>query len=208
MTRGENVARVPTDSVDEAPGNPRPTKYSAVHTSHLDAEGRAFRWANCLPGEVFLRVPKRRQSGVPASVGRLFAIATAEGSGLLAFTDDPRAVREGVPTYQEDEVDGGTGRSPGGGPMVPGTAALPFDHEFDSEPVTPATFTLSRIGSLIEMRSGRDPDLRGKKRAARRSDLPPAFRAALEGELMLLRAQLFSTGLFRETVCTDLGGGG
>lgn len=84
-----------------------------------------------------------------------------------------------------------------------------YDHEFDPEPVTAAAITLGRIADVIGMRSGRgDPALGDKEWAARRSDLPPAFRAALEGELKLLRAQLYASGLFEEIVNVDLGGGG
>lgn len=69
--------------------------------------------------------------------------------------------------------------------------------------------TLVRAADIIEMRSGRGgPDPGDKESAARRSRLPPAFCTALEGELMLLRAQLFSSGLFKEIVCVDLDDGG
>lgn len=92
-------------------------------------------------------------------------------------------------------------------PTQAGTAST--DHEYDPDGLTSAAVTLGRIADLIGMRSGRgDPDMGDKERAARRSDLPPSSRAAMEGELKLLRAQLYASGLFKEIVCVDLGDGG
>lgn len=93
--------RILTNSVNDVPGYLGMRQHSIFHPAHLDADGEAFRWANCVPGDGFLRVPERPLPDVPSSVERLFAVARAEGSGLVVFSDDPRAAagRPELPTY-------------------------------------------------------------------------------------------------------------
>jgi hypothetical protein len=84
-------------------------------------------------------------------------------------------------------------------------ALAPTDYEYDPEGLTGAAATLERITAILAQRSiGGAADAEPSNRV-RLSRLSPAYRDALQGELRLLRAQLYSTGLFASVANVDLG---
>jgi hypothetical protein len=86
----------------------------------------------------------------------------------------------------------------------PETAAGPTtDYRYDTGPLAAASATIGRIVAILALRSpgGDVGDVPG---AVRRSALSPAYRDALHGEMRLLRAQLYASGLFAEIVNVDL----
>ena len=83
------------------------------------------------------------------------------------------------------------------------TAGPTTDYRYDVEPLAAASATIGRIVAILALRSpgGDGGDVPG---AVRRSALSPAYRDALHGELRLLRAQLYASGLFVEITNIDL----
>ena len=86
-----------------------------------------------------------------------------------------------------------------------GADSAPTDYEFNLEPLPDAAATLQRVGAIMAPRSDGDAADAGPPNRVRLSRLSPAYRDALQGELRLLRAQLYSTGLFDSVVNVDLG---
>ncbi len=85
------------------------------------------------------------------------------------------------------------------------TASAATDYEYDPEGLTGAAATLERITAILAQRSNGGAADAEPSSKVRLSRLSPAYRDALQGELRLLRAQLYSTGLFDSVVNVDLG---
>jgi hypothetical protein len=83
-------------------------------------------------------------------------------------------------------------------------ASATTDYEYNPEGLTGAASTLERITAILALRSNSGSDAEGSLKV-RLSQLSPAYRNALAGELRLLRALLFSTGLFKSIENVDFG---
>jgi hypothetical protein len=105
----------------------------------------------------------------------------------------------------------GTANLQGGGRGMSGskaevTAGPTTDYRYAPEPLVAASATIERITAILALRwrGGDDGDGSDGARRVRRSNLSPAYRDALHGELRVLRAQLYSSGLFAEITNVDL----
>ena len=85
------------------------------------------------------------------------------------------------------------------------SASAATDYEYDLEGLTGSVATLERITAILAQRSNGGAAGAEPPRKVRLSRLSPAYRDALQGEFRLLRAQLYSTGLFESVVNVDLG---
>lgn len=81
------------------------------------------------------------------------------------------------------------------------------NYQFASKGFIDAMATVERVVSILGLRAGGDAADDGASVKVRLSRLSPAYRDALQGELRLLRAQLYSTGLFDTILNVDLGEG-
>lgn len=85
---------------------------------------------------------------------------------------------------------------------MPEEKAAATDYRYAPEPLANALATIARIIAILSLRAGLREG--GGAGGVRRSRLPPAYRDALHGELRLLRAQLFASGLFAEIANVDV----
>jgi hypothetical protein len=87
---------------------------------------------------------------------------------------------------------------------MPEEKAAATDYRYGPEPLEHAAATIGRITAILALRSRGGDRVDAPPGAVRRSALSPAYRDALHGELRLLRAQLYASGLFAEITNVDL----
>jgi hypothetical protein len=90
-----------------------------------------------------------------------------------------------------------TSRAKGGDHLAnAASASAATDYRYDPQGLASAAITLERIAAILALRSSGDAADTEPSHVVRFSRLPPAYRDAITGELRLLRAQLYATGLF------------